>query len=141
MGLSRSGERPGGRPTLDRSLHVELSSTPDDVARARRAVARFAGQAGLDHLETGAVELAVGEACANVARHAYGEAHGAMTIDATADDARLVISVLDRGTGIDTAARRPPNLGLSIMMALTDALEVAPGPDVVGTRVTMTFSI
>src|SRR5947209_3067768 len=79
---------PAGEPAGDGGgLHLNLLSTPDDVARARHEVVSFALGSGLDQLEVGAVELAVGEACSNVVRHAYAAdaSPGRMNIEATAD--------------------------------------------------------
>ena len=104
----------------------------------------FALASGLDQLEIGAVELAVGEACSNVVRHAYGAdpGRGAMVIEATADGLRLVVSVMDAGVGIRSRiSDNGAGLGTAIMIALCDTLEVGSGPDGAGTRVTMTFAI
>jgi anti-sigma regulatory factor (Ser/Thr protein kinase) len=129
-----------GRPP--RRLQLELTDVPDDVARARHAVGRFALDAGLDHLEIGAVELAVGEACANVVRHAYGPSSGAMLVDATADGERMQVSVCDHGAGIRRRiSGGRTGLGTAIMIALCDTLEVGSGPDGTGTRLTMTFAL
>jgi anti-sigma regulatory factor (Ser/Thr protein kinase) len=125
-----------------RDLLLELTGVPEDVARARHAVGRFALEAGLDHLEIGAVELAVGEACANVVRHAYGPSTGAMIVDATADGERMQVSIRDDGAGIRSRiSGGATGLGTAIMIALCDTLEVGAGPDGRGTRVTMTFAL
>ena len=57
-------------------------------------------------------------------------------VDATADESRLVVTVVDHGVGIggEPDARRL-HLGRSIMAALCDAVEVGSDPDCDGTRV------
>lgn len=135
---------PAGEPGEDRRrLHLDLMSETDDVARARHEVTSFALASGLDQLEIGAVELAVGEACSNVVRHAYGdEGSGPMIVEAWADSQRLVVSVIDKGVGIRTRiSDAGAGLGTAIVIALCDTFEVGPGADGMGTRVTMTFAI
>lgn len=136
---------PAGEPAGDGGgLHLDLLSTPDDVARARHEVVSFALGSGLDQLEVGAVELAVGEACSNVVRHAYAAdaSPGRMNIEATADAERLVVRIIDSGAGIRSRiSDGGAGLGTAIIIALCDTLEVGSGPGGTGTRVTMTFAI
>jgi anti-sigma regulatory factor (Ser/Thr protein kinase) len=140
--INGASEPPTQAAPAPRRLQLELTGVPADVARARHAVGRFALDAGLDYLEIGAVELAVGEACANVVRHAYGSSAGAMIVDATADGERMQVSVRDDGAGIRRRiSGGRTGLGTAIMIALCDTLEVGSGPDGAGTRVTMTFAL
>lgn len=123
-------------------LRLELRSSPEDVGRARHAVGRFGIEAGFDKLEIGALELAVGEACANVVRHAYPPPGGPMTVEAVAEPDRIVITVTDAGVGGGRrAGEEPPGLGTTIMLGLCDSLHVGAGPGGTGTQVTLTFGL
>ena len=114
------------------------------MAHARHEVSGFALESGLDQLEIGAIELAVGEACSNVVRHAYGAdaSPGPMVVEAEVDAQHLMVSVVDSGAGIRSRiSTGGAGLGTAIMIALCDTLEVGSGPQGCGTRVTMTFAI
>jgi serine/threonine-protein kinase RsbW len=79
------------------------------------------------------VKLAVSEAATNAVRHSgcsSFEIHGHI------DGASLIVSIVDRGQGVD-AANPGLGLGMEIIRGLTESLEidhVAPG-----TRITMRF--
>ena len=86
--------------------------------------------------------LAVSETVTNVVIHAYAEREpGPVTVGCRAEGARLVVEVVDEGTGI-AARRDSPGAGhgLTIVGALAHALHVAPRPDGPGTVVTMSFA-
>ncbi len=137
MGPIRASDAPNAR-----RLCLELRSSPEDVGTARHAVGRFGIEAGFDRLEIGALELAVGEACANVVRHAYAPPGGPMLVEAVAEPDRVVITVTDEGVGGGRrAGKEPPGLGMTIMLGLCDSLDVGDGPGGTGTQVTLTFRL
>ena len=106
-------------------LGLRVRAEPERVIEVRRAMARYATEAGMEDLEVGAVELAVSEACTNVVRHAYPEATGDIEVMATADGRRLVVSVGDSGIGIRShPGGAPQGLGMAIMLSLCDSFEV-----------------
>jgi serine/threonine-protein kinase RsbW len=87
------------------------------------------------------VLLAVTEACANAARHAYPEGDGIVRIRATSERGHLDVVVRDYGASIQRA--RPESaglgLGLPIMGRLASDLEISTSPGF-GTEVRMHFS-
>jgi serine/threonine-protein kinase RsbW len=82
------------------------------------------------------MKLALTEACSNSVRHAYEEGReGAVEIRYQLDDARLVVEVADDGDGFDpdvldaaAAARDEGGLGIAIIRAVTDELEIERRP-------------
>jgi serine/threonine-protein kinase RsbW len=83
----------------------------------------------------GDVKLALTEACTNSVRHAYDGGNGAVSIAYELHPDRLVVEVVDDGRGFDgVGAPADPDdelneggLGIAIIEALTDELEIARG--------------
>jgi serine/threonine-protein kinase RsbW len=96
------------------------------------------------------LKLAVTEACGNAVRHAYGAEAGVVRLAFILADDRLQMTVEDEGAGIDSAtallaspdgsSERPTDggMGISIMRAIVDELDVRSGPGGAGTVVRMT---
>ncbi|HLK45744.1 MAG TPA: ATP-binding protein [Acidimicrobiales bacterium] len=84
----------------------------------------------------GDVKLALTEACTNSVRHAYDGGSGAVSIAYELHPDRLVVEVADDGTGFDRRGARAGSedelneggLGIAIIEALTDELEIGRGP-------------
>ncbi|WP_410963400.1 ATP-binding protein, partial [Salmonella sp. SAL4455] len=81
---------------------------------------------------------------ANAVRHAYPpDSPGRVSVELSADGGRLEIAVSDDGRGLGDAeltSDRPSEpgesgMGLSIIRAIADEVEVGAGPDGRGTRV------
>jgi hypothetical protein len=74
--------------------------------------------------------------------HAYaGREPGSVTVRCWADGARLVVEVVDEGTGIAARQNSPgAGQGLAIVGALAQTLHAAPSPVGPGTVVTMSFA-
>lgn len=87
----------------------------------------------------GDLKLALTEACSNSVRHAYGEGGGLVDIVYELHSDRLVVEVSDAGGGFEApTARVPPldadglaegGLGIAIIEALADELEIGEGDD------------
>jgi len=129
------------------SGRVELEFPADAryLVLARLSLAGLALPAGLDEEALADLKLAVTEACSNVVRHAYGDGvDGDVRLRLDVSPNRLTVEVTDGGVGFDSAdvggwqaaALRDRGMGLSIIESVTDALDVAPCPNGVGTRVT-----
>ena len=96
------------------------------------------------------LELAVTEACGNAVRHAYDDvAEGSVGVAFVVTDDRLEMIVEDDGSGIDVpvetlvdeeAPREPVDggMGMAIIRAIVDELEIREGADGRGTVVHMT---
>jgi len=96
------------------------------------------------------LKLAVTEACGNAVRHAYDDvAEGSVGVAFVVTDDRLEMIVEDDGSGIDVpvetlvdeeAPREPVDggMGMAIIRAIVDELEIREGADGRGTVVHMT---
>ena len=106
-------------------LRVELPAVPASLPVVRRRLAGWLTGLGMGEQDRVGVMVAVGEACANAAEHAYrGQEPGPMHLQAEVDvDGVLTVSVRDEGTW------QPPDRdpgdrgrGLLIMRQLVDAV-------------------
>jgi serine/threonine-protein kinase RsbW len=82
------------------------------------------------------LKLALTEACTNSIRHAYRDGGGAVSVRIELTDDHLAVEVEDVGAGFVTpdppAPRHDPRgtgMGLALIRALTDDLNVSRGPD------------
>src|SRR5690349_20105665 len=89
-----------------------------------------------------AVALAVSETVTNAVIHAYaGRAPGPVSVRCRADGERMVVEVLDEGSGIAVRADSPGiGQGLAMVGAVARSLDVASRGDGPGTHVTMSFA-
>ena len=117
-------------------LRARYASSPQSVARARRAIVDFARVAGLTGDAPSDVQLAVGEALANAAEHAALGGATRFDVHAFVEGDALVIEVRDNGRGFDVskhsraAARETDRLrgyGTFIMRAVMDRVEYTSG--------------
>jgi anti-anti-sigma factor len=106
-------------------LHIELTADPAALPGIRRRLTSWLNALGMGEQDRVGVIVAVGEACANAAEHAYrGSQPGPMSVTARVDvDGVLTVTVRDEGTW------RPPNRdpgdrgrGLLIMRQLVDGV-------------------
>lgn len=99
------------------------------------------------------LRLAVTEACGNAVRHAYGDGDGSVEVAFVVSDDRLEMVVEDTGSGLELplieqllepeppAAPAEPadgGMGIAIIRAIVDELDVRSGADGRGTVVHMT---
>ena len=123
------------------SLRQSLNATPDAVPRARRLVCDFLNEnhPDSDDLEH-SVALAVSEAVGNAVRHAYPGEAGPVEVEASVDDADLVVYVRDQGVGVAEGSE-DPGLGLGMMiMRQFGRLRIDPRPGG-GTQVSLRFRL
>lgn len=145
---------------MDTSLNMNRGSFPVCITcqadlsalhNLRTRVYEFAERCGFQGEDAIKIEMAVDEACSNVARHAYAEGDEAalMTVEMELSANALTIVVIDQGRGIQTEdlygvptigdycrADRAgfSGLGLHIMKQFMDEFEVISKPNG-GTRV------
>ena len=125
-------------------LELTLAARPESVAVARQAVSGLADACAWDGAFVADLRIAVSEACSNVVAHAYvnDDAPGPFILRAWIDDTTLVVRVVDEGHGITPSLSKGAGLGLGLplMAALSDEVQVKSGPGG-ATEVTMTFTI
>jgi len=123
-------------------LHLDLVATPSVLPGIRRRLGGWLTALGMGEQDRVGVMVAVGEACANAAEHAYrGTEPGPMSVTARVDvDGVLTVVVRDQG------AWRPPDRdpgdrgrGLLIMRQLVDGVVLEEEPR--GTTVTLSVRL
>jgi len=123
-------------------LHLDLVATPAVLPGIRRRLGTWLSGIGMGEQDRVGVMVAVGEATANAAEHAYrGAEPGPMSVTAHVDvDGVLTVTVRDEGTW------RPPDRdpgdrgrGLLIMRQLVDGVTLDERPD--GTTVTLSIRL
>ncbi|WP_346618842.1 SpoIIE family protein phosphatase [Blastococcus montanus] len=129
------------RATPHESLHLDLVAVPSALPGVRRRLNAWLAGLGMGEQDRVGVMVAVGEACANAAEHAYrGAEPGPMSVTAKVDvDGMLTVTVQDQGTW------RPPDRdpgdrgrGLLIMRQLVDGVTLEEDH---GTTVTLSFRL
>src|SRR5829696_8882221 len=124
---------------FDSDIRLTLPARPENVALVRHVVGALADALGLPTAVSDDMRLAVTEACTNVVRHAYAGEHGTIGVVVRPKGEALEVVVSDAGRGIapspDTGG---PGLGLSLIAALTDSLEIERGLGT-GSRLVMSF--
>ncbi|MGY2003534.1 ATP-binding SpoIIE family protein phosphatase [Blastococcus sp. SYSU DS1024] len=129
------------RATAHEALQLDLLAVPSALPGVRRRLNAWLTELGMGEQDRVGVMVAVGEACANAAEHAYrGTEPGPMSVTAQVDvDGVLTVSVRDQG------AWRPPDRdpgdrgrGLLIMRQLVDGVTLAEDH---GTTVTLSFRL
>jgi anti-anti-sigma factor len=130
------------RATSVEPLRLELLAVPAALPGVRRQLSNWLTAVGMGEQDRVGVMVAVGEACANAAEHAYrGAEPGPMAVAADVDvDGVLTVTVRDEGSW------RPPDRdpgdrgrGLLIMRQLVDTVVLAEEPD--GTTVTLSLRL
>ena len=130
------------RATGHPALRLDLQAVPSALPGVRRRLGAWLTELGMSEQDRIGVMVAVGEACANAAEHAYrGVEPGPMSVTAVVDvDGVLTVTVHDQGTW------RPPDRdpgdrgrGLLIMRQLLDRVTLVEAGR--GTTVTMSVRL
>lgn len=127
-------------------LSLTLPAQPVNVAVIRQAMTGLAESLEIDARVLADINMAVTEACTNVILHAYSdrEESGAVEVEVRPARHAMLVVVRDAGDGFlprPMQQDRSWRLGLPLIAALTDGLEVTGGPDGTGTEVRMTFRL
>ncbi len=133
-----------------RRLEVRIQSHATQIARVRRAVERFAAEAGFPEKDRDDIGLCVNEAIANVIRHGYGGAsHRPIVISAefpttlestdqkSSPGRALCVTIRDWGSATNPAdlatkpydPLEPGGVGLICLQSLLDRVTYAPQHD------------
>jgi serine/threonine-protein kinase RsbW len=121
---------------------LTIPARAEFVALCRLALTGLARTRALKPEVVADLKLALTEACSNSVRHAYKDGRqGIVEIRYELGPDRIQVEVADDGYGFDPALiRRPPEeideggLGIAIIRAVTDELDIAIGPEGQGSR-------
>jgi serine/threonine-protein kinase RsbW len=137
----------------DPVVRLSFPAKPEYLLLARLALAGLARRFPMDEELLADLKLAVTEACGNAVRHAYAGADGRVDVSYVVSGDRLRMIVADEGTGLvldpdDDGARRGDHdrrpdefesgMGMAIIRAIVDELEIRDGEHGRGTVVEMT---
>ncbi|MDK2820050.1 MAG: hypothetical protein PWP31_15 [Clostridia bacterium] len=137
----------GQQSGIKNKMILEFLSVPENVGLARVAVAAFAAQVDMKLNELEEIKVAVSEAVSNSIIHGYGgDPNGMVRVEVERNEEGLVITVEDKGKGIeDIALAMQPDyssspermgLGFAFMQSFMDHLDVTSEVNQ-GTRVRM----
>lgn len=131
-----AGETP--TPAHDSDIRLTLPARPENVAVVRHVLGALAEALRLPDDVVDDMRLAVTEACTNVVRHAYVD-EGTIDVVVRPRGNALEVVVSDTGRGIGPSPDTDgPGLGLPLIAALTDSLEVQRSVGA-GSRLVMRF--
>ena len=125
---------------------LTIPARAEFIALCRLALTGLARTRALPPEVVADLKLALTEACSNSVRHAYGEGReGVVEIRYELDDDRIRVEVSDGGHGFDPVLVERPSeeideggLGIAIIRAVTDELDIARGPEGQGSRLRFT---
>src|ERR671931_871005 len=122
-------------------VRLTIPARPEYITLCRLALTGLSALRRFSDELLADLKLALTEACSNSVRHAYSDSGGVVEIVYDLRPDRLVIEVTDEGEGFDpTAADGPPEdlseggLGIAIIRAIADEVEIARQPDGKGSR-------
>lgn len=137
--LSASAHRRQSSRTHESDVRLTLPARAENVVVVRHVVAALAEALALPTKLVEDIRLAVTEACTNVVRHAYIGTEGPLDVSIAPHDRGMTVVVSDRGRGLQpNPGSDGPGLGLPLIAALADELDIEHGPDA-GSRLSMSF--
>ncbi len=107
---------------------LDLPAEPEALSSVRKALERWLSDAGTTRRDAHAIKVACGEACANAIEHAYRPGDAAFRIEASREDAEVLIVVRDFG-GWRKPRGTDRGRGLPLMEALMDSVHVDPSSE------------
>jgi serine/threonine-protein kinase RsbW len=136
----------------DPVVRLSFPAKADYLLLARLALAGLARRVRLDEEVLADLKLAVTEACGNAVRHAYGDGTGRVDVTYVVGQDRLDLVVEDQGAGltlglegVSQVLQVEPDpesfeggMGIAIIRAIVDELDVRDGAEGRGTVVHMT---
>ena len=132
----------------DTVVHLRFPAKPEYLLLARLALSGVARELPVDDELLADLKLALTEACGNAVRHGYADGAGDVDVVFAVNDERIELTVEDRGDGIRVAetpdvrslvgaGQAEGGMGMSIIRAIVDELDVDSGVDGRGTVVRM----
>ncbi len=127
-----------GADVVFEKVYEAVAASPGE---ARDAVCRLAERAQFAPARIADIRLAVSEAVANAARHAYDtDAGGPVTVSASVRQGTLTVRVCDRGRGLGgVGASGGLGAGLRLIARLADSISISTSAES-GTQLEMQFS-
>ena len=128
----------------DPVVRLSFPAKPDYLLLARLALSGVGRTVPVSEEALADLKLAITEACGNSVRHAYPDGSGDVSVAYSLRPDSLELVVEDQGTGLDPSAVNTTSdtgesgMGMAIIRAVVDELEVRPGADGKGTFVRMT---
>jgi PAS domain S-box-containing protein len=123
---------------LEVALRISRPAEPVEASCLRRLASRWAAQHEVLAPRHDDIVLAVGEATANSALHAYRDGAGEIRLECAIDAAHATFRVRDWGEWLPPSAERDSR-GILLMERLADAFELRHLPD--GTEVILRFEV
>jgi len=132
-----------GTPTgrSGRAVRLTIPAKAEYITLCRLALTGISRLRPLSEETLADLKLALTEACSNSVRHAYREGDGRVEIVYELEPDRLAIEVTDDGAGFeaqrvlaDGEELSEGGLGIAIIRAIADELELGPKPDGPGSR-------
>ena len=125
----------------DGMVRLSFPAKPDYLLLARLALSGLAREVSMSDEVLADLKLAVTEACGNAVRHAYPGGAGDVTVSYVVSYSALEMIVEDQGTGLEghaipdepISAPVESGMGISIMRAIVDDLDIHVGADGRGT--------
>jgi len=126
-----------------RTVRLTIPAKPEYITLSRLALAGLSRVRPLSDETLADLKLALTEACSNSVRHAYGDDGGHVSISFELQDDRLIVEVVDDGTGFEpeTAGRNGVDaelseggLGIAIIRSIADEVEIGGGANGRGSR-------
>lgn len=130
-------------PRNRQEYQLRIPSQSDNLELIRCFISKVAEKVGFSEEDVGKIELACDEACANVIKHAYTDAHREQSLDIAIqiDYQKFIVFVTDHGKGFDPKIIELPNmkeylaelkvggLGIYLMRTLMDEVDynIEPG--------------
>ncbi|HSF61161.1 MAG TPA: SpoIIE family protein phosphatase [Gaiellaceae bacterium] len=124
-------------PVAPQPLELRLPTTIDALHVVRDALRTWTEGTPLGRPEAEGLVLAAWEASANAIEHAVGLAESPLVVCATQENSTIRVTVEDRGRWVPPSDRPGRGFGLQLMRSLTSSVEIVPGAEERGTRVTI----
>jgi serine/threonine-protein kinase RsbW len=127
---------------LGRVVRLTIPAKAEYITLSRLALAGLSRVRALSDETLADLKLALTEACSNSVRHAYDNGEGHVDISFELLDDRLIVEVVDDGSGFEPAEigdgrdeeLSEGGLGIAIIRSIADEVEIGGGPGGRGSR-------